>query len=252
MLYGCVGQNATESQVASYKAGLSFSNTPTLKLNIDKPLLLTVLLINNSSDSITQITFKSKSANLSILNSECDTLLAGKSCKLNLQLNATINDDGPLLEAYGKDSSGSSYQAKQLFNYTSSLDVEESIQTDRFNNPIISGQGKIYGIAIPFYKNNTNKQVDSSVTGLNNILSQEIVCSSQELSQCTLIITGLSDYSLNGTIKLASNTEVFYTSLVNILAASRGNLLSSNYNVLVSPADGNSYTNITLLNNGSE
>ncbi len=252
MLCGCVGQNVTESQVASYKAGLSFSNTPTLKLYTDKPLLLTVLLINNSSDSITQIAFKSKSANLSILNSECDTLLAGKSCKLNLQLNATINDDGSLLEAYGKDSSGSSYQAKQLFNYTSSLDVEESIQTDKFNNPIISGQGKIYGIAIPFYKNNPNKQVDSSVTGLNNILSQEIVCSSQELSQCTLIITGLSDYSLNGTIKLASNTEVFYTSLVNILAASRGNLLSSNYNVLVSPADGNSYTNITLLNNGSE
>lgn len=255
VICGCMGGGGAQSNGTALSSdGLTLSITPTLELATNNSSLITALLINNTNKSIDSISFNSNDSHLLILGNGCSILLSGESCKVNLQLNAEKDNGGYLLQAHGKDDSGQEYETQQLFSYTSVAEEKNNLisQTVAANNRIVSKSGELFALAIPFTKNSADEDITSSLGGLDDIVGQETVCSDTNKMQCTLIAIGRSSKSESVTVKLSANNVVFYTVTVNILAASRGNLVSSSSNVTVSPADGESFTSFTLLNNGSE
>lgn len=255
VICGCMGGSGSQSNgTAPSSDGLTLSITPTLELATNNSSLITALLINNTNKSIDTISFSSNDSHLLVLGNGCSILLPGESCKVNLQLNAEKDNDGYLLQAHGKDGSGQEYETQQLFSYTSFAAEESNLinQAIAANNRVVSKSGELFALAIPFTKNSADEDITSSLGGLDDIVNQETVCSDTNKTQCTLIAIGRSSKSESITVKLSANNVVFYSTTVNILAASRGNLVSSSSNVTVSPADGESFTSFTLFNNGSE
>lgn len=255
IISGCMGGSSDRvfSNTSDTNQDLTFSITPTLQLNFDAPASMTALLINNTNKKIDTISFQSDSSNLLVLDTKCESLEPGKSCKVDLQLTPAADNGGYLLRAFAKDDSGKEYTSKQLFSYSSL--TQENILTSQLNsikNKSISLYGETFALAIPFNKKVASEEVTTSLDGLDDIISQEIVCSKNDNTQCTFIAVAKSTDSGIISVRLATNNEVFYSTTISLLASSRGNLVSSSYNVIVSPANGESSTSFTLFNNGSE
>lgn len=252
---GCTGGNSalvTSDSPAANK-GLTFSITPTLQLDVGSSSFMSALLINNTDKKVDTISFQSDNSNLVVLDTECDSLEPGASCKVDLKLSVEADAGGYLLKAFAKDENSKEYHSQQLFSYTSLHQESMPInQLSLVKNKIVSMSGETFALAIPFNKKIAGEEVSSSLSGMNDIISKEIVCGNSDKTQCTFIALGKSSDSGIISVRLSANNEVFYTTNLNILAASRGNLVSSSSNLIVSPANGESSTSFTLLNNGSE
>ncbi len=251
-----VAQSNNNQQTAD-SAAINLSNVTTIPTLANQATNFSVLLINNSNHQLSNSQFtvsnsSQEDSGIIIDGSNCHSVKPQESCKLHIHLPKDYQEGFFLLKA-SADVNDKLLSTEQLISYAKLNKNIHNIHVGQLSSEIMTTSGQKFSVAIPVHSENTNlistKLNLSDLDQDSNNFSSELECSSE--TDCTLLVEGTLIANRGLDISLMNTAG---TPLLNVPAktsyAKSGHLIMAASTQIQNPADGNTSTTVTLINNG--